>query len=115
MDTLPDRWLAQIASASTNDEIVALARDFAGQLTESERMRLPPKCLPPSFKSAPEVNDYALTLTRAQLAFRGALSSEIVLERLMLFYSKLAGRIALIERAARPRDPTPDVITRTRS
>jgi len=114
MASVPEHWLAQIAGASTNDEIVAIAREYAGALTEGERMRLPPNCLPPSFKSAEEVNDYALTLTRAQLSFRGAISSEVVLERLMLFFATLSGRYAQIERAARPRVPTPDVITRSR-
>jgi hypothetical protein len=115
MASVPDRWLSQIALAATTDEIVVLASNYAASLTEGERMRLPPNCLPPPFKSAQDVNGYALTLTRAHLSFRGALSSEILLERLMLFFATLSGRIAQIERFTRARGPVPDLRARTRS
>ena len=115
MASIPERWLSQIAAASTLDEIVVLASDYARSLTEGERMRLPPSCLPPPFKSAQDVNSYALTLTRAHLSFRGAISSEVVLERLMLFFAALSGRIAQIERITRSRSEVPDVTARTRS
>jgi len=105
MASVPERWLSEIAVASTTEEIVVIARDYASTLTESERMRLPPQCLPPPFKSVQDVSIYALTLTRAHLAFRGALSSEILLERLMLFFAALAGRNAQIERFTRARGP----------
>lgn len=115
MASVPDRWLSQIAAAATTEEIVVLASDYAHTLTEGERMRLPSNCLPPPFKSPQDVNAYALVLTRAHLAFRGALSSEILLERLMLFFATLSGRIAQIERFTRARGSVPDLRTRTRS
>jgi hypothetical protein len=116
MASVPDRWLSRIAIASTADEIVVLANDYAHSLTEGERMRLPPACLPPaSFTSAQDVNNYALTLTRAHLAFRGALSSEVLLERLMTFFATLSSRIAQIERITRSRAAEQDLKARTRS
>ena len=115
MASVPERWLSQIAVASTAEEIVVLATDYAHSLTEGERMRLPPSCLPPPFKSVQDVNGYALTLTRAHLSFRGALSSEILLERLMLFFATLSGRIAQIERITRSRSLEPDLKERSRS
>jgi hypothetical protein len=115
MASVPDRWLSRIAFAATTDEIVILASDYAHSLTEGERMRLPPNCLPPPFKSPQDVNGYALTLTRAHLTYRGALSCEILLERLTLFFSTLSGRIAQIERFTRARGPVPDLRSRTRS
>jgi len=115
MASVPDYWLTQIAGAATTQEVVGLARDYAEALTESERMRLPSSCLPPSLKSVQEVNEYALVLTRAHLAFRGALSSSLMLERLMLFFATASGRIAQIERISRTRSPTPDFNTQTGS
>jgi hypothetical protein len=115
MASVPDPWLSRIATASTTDQIVVLANDYAASLPEGERMRLPSSCLPPPFKSAQDVNGYALTLTRAHLAFRGALSNEILLERLMAFFSTLSGRIAQIERFTRARVSEPDLRARTRS
>ena len=109
MASVPDHWLTRIACAATTPEVVEIARDYAGALTESERMRLPSSCLPPSLKSVQEVNEYALALTRAHLAFRGALSSSLMLERLMLFFAAVSGRIAQIERISRTRSPTPDL------
>jgi len=115
--SLPDPaevWLARIGLAMRIDEVVELAREYVAELTESERMRLPSSCLPPSLKNAREVNDYALTLTRAQLAFRGPLASSLVLQRMTQFFATVSGRIAQIEHAARPRVPTPEVKERTR-
>ena len=115
--SLPDPsevWLARIGLAMNIDDVVELAREYVAELTESERMRLPSNCLPPPLKQARDVNDYALTLTRAQLTFRGPLASSVVLQRMTQFFATVSGRIAQIEHAARPRVPTPEIKERTR-
>ena len=94
---VPDHWLMRIGLAATSPDLIQVAREFVAEMTEAERMRLPSSLLPPPLKSPEDVNNYALSLTRAQLGFKGPLASGVVLDRLTVFFAAVSGRIAQLE------------------
>lgn len=96
---LSDRWLARIGFASSSGDVVELTREYVEELTEADRMRLPSSLLPPPMKSPQDVNDYALTLTRARLGFKGPLATGVLIGRLTVFFATVSGRLAQLESA----------------
>jgi hypothetical protein len=101
--SVPEQWLARISCASTPDDLVEVAREYVAEMTEAERMRLPSSCLPPPFKTARDVNDYALTLTRAHLQSSGSISTAVLIDRLMVFFATVSARLAQIQYVSRAR------------
>src|SRR5688572_31784572 len=97
----PGDWLIRIGFASSTGDVVELAREYCGQMTETERMRLPSALLPPPMKSPKDVNDYALNLARAQVSFNGAIATRVVLDRLTVFFASVSSRISQLEHVAR--------------
>jgi hypothetical protein len=91
--TLGEPWATRLATASA-PEIVALANEYVATWREDEVMRLPPGCVPPRMRTADDISSYALTLTRAQLAFAGPAATEALLERLAVFFLVAASRLA---------------------
>ena len=69
----------------------------------SDCSRLPPAVLSPEWLAFQDLNNYALTLTRAPLGFKGPLAIRSVLDRMMVFFASVAGRISQLEHMAKTR------------
>ena len=84
-----------------------VANDFIASWKEHELSRLPSGCLPPRMRTIEDINNYAFLLKQAQLGFAGSLSTEILLDRMAVFFRRASQRavnLAFIDRAPKVGD-----------
>ena len=66
------KWVQRLIAATSEGEIVEIAREFIATFSAGDIDRLPSACRPPRFYSAADVTAFALTLVRHDCIVDGA-------------------------------------------
>lgn len=92
--TLPQRWLGRLTAASTDRDVVAIAREYLATWGPEELARLPMEALPGRMQDPEHIGEYAFRLTQAHLSFSGTLAESLPLDRMMAFITYASSRLA---------------------
>jgi hypothetical protein len=87
-------WHGRLGQATTEPEVLAVAREFLATVTPYEVARLPEPLRPPKLTDASDVSAYAIDLVRMDLG--GALATQRALPRLANFFSRASTRLSTI-------------------
>ncbi len=82
-------WQQLLARASSESEVVTIARDFLTHLDYRELGQLPDACRPPMIRSASDVSSYAYELVRLDCK-----DGEPTLRTLASFFSEASIRLS---------------------
>ena len=85
-------WQRRLDAASSDAEVVAIARDFVAMLSANDLERLPEICRPPPLARGSDVAEYASILVRHHCSGDGA--THRLVDRLTGFFSAAARRQA---------------------
>lgn len=99
----------RFSSAASEFDVVELVRDYLGDWLPEELGRLPINCRPGKLRDADDLNDLALNLTRASIAFDVEPERLRTIEEMDAFVSEACYRLAAIER--RVPDYSPNYIS----
>jgi hypothetical protein len=83
-------WENRLGAATTEPEVVALAKDFLASFTPGEIARLPESCRPRKLFDADDVTNYAF-----ELAWRNCEDGGVI-ERFARFFSQASRRLSQI-------------------
>ena len=89
------RWLARLAAAKTQAEVLGLCRRYLSSMAAADRARLPIACRPIPIEDATDLSAYALQLVRYHCAVEDA--PAIVL-RMATFFAHANVRMAQLLR-----------------
>lgn len=89
---MPVSWQDRLDSASTEAEVIAVAREFVAQFSPSEIARLPNACRPGRFVDSDDITGYALDLVRYRC--EGGGDGEYTIQRLTAFFSSATARLS---------------------
>jgi hypothetical protein len=87
-------WQERLEEASSEAEVVEVARDFLAAFTPAEMALLPPECRPGKFFEANDVTSYAFALVRHHCG-DDAETAELV-HKLARFFSNASTRLSQI-------------------
>lgn len=87
-------WHGRLHEAVTEEDVVAIVRDYVALWSPEELGRMPPELRPGKFVDGEDVNSFALALVQAQMG-RGT-ESEDLLHKLGAFFSNASLRLAQI-------------------
>jgi len=96
-DSPPD-WLSVILAASCEEEVVSTALDYLATWSPQEIARLPLDCQPGRIRDGVDIGNLAFVLARAHCFFDGIERDKALLEKLMVFFTHAATRVAQIQR-----------------
>ena len=102
MEFLPERWLARLSAATTEPEVLSIARDYVATWSALELSRLPEDAIPGRIHDPEHISDYAYRLTQAHL-FAGSLTDSLLLDRMMVFFTHASARLSQIAHASKVR------------
>ena len=85
-------WQERLSNASTEAEVVDVARDYVAQFTPEEIGRLPEPCKPTKMVDARDVAEFALALMRHHCDDGQEASTPI--HRLSVFFSNASVRVS---------------------
>lgn len=88
------RWRADLDAATSNKEVLDLARDFLAFLSRDDFLSLPVSCRLPVPTSVEEIAQYALQLLRESLSFHADETSTRVLQEMSEFFSAANARLS---------------------
>ena len=91
---MPTTWQDQLSSASTEAEVVDVARDFIARFTPQEIASLPDPCKPGKIVDGQDVCDYAFALVRHHCD--DGQGSTTPMHRLAAFFSNASARVSQI-------------------
>ena len=91
------QWPNVLDGARTEQDVVAIVREYMATWGPEELGRLPPACRPGKINDAEDISDLAFCLTSAHLAFSGSLADRLLLERLMGFFTHAGTRLAALQ------------------
>lgn len=92
---MPLTWQQRLANASTESEVVDVARDFIAQFSPYEIVTLPPQCRPPGkIHDSSDVTEYAFALVRHRCDDGEGVTSAV--HKLADFFSHAAVRLSQI-------------------
>jgi hypothetical protein len=83
-------WENRLATATTEPEVVTLAKDFLASFTPGEIARLPESCRPRKLFDADDVTNYAF-----DLAWQNCEDGDVI-ERFARFFSQASRRLSQI-------------------
>lgn len=95
------RWQSLIQSAPDEDAVLALVRRYLGTLIDDEIARLPANCRPSLPSTRDEVSSWAVTLTRAEMNFRGEPGTAALMQQLAVVFSEASQRFAQLAQQKR--------------
>jgi hypothetical protein len=87
------RWLAELSTADTVPDVIAIARSFVETWSASEILRLPFYCRPGRIADAKHIQELAFLLERAHENFQGRLVDGLVLDRMLAFFAEASSAI----------------------
>jgi hypothetical protein len=90
----PADWLSLILDSSSEEEVTSTARDYLAAWSPEELHRLPKECLPGRIRDGEDVGVFAFVLAHAHCFFRGANRDKNLLEKMMVFFTHAATRVA---------------------
>jgi hypothetical protein len=100
----PPDWLSLILAASSERGVTATSRDYLASWSPEEILRLPLDCRPGRIRDGEDISNFAFQLARTHCFYRGSESDRNLLEKIMVFFTHAATRIAQL-RAPRLPDP----------
>lgn len=89
---MPLTWQDQLSGATTEAQVVDVARDYLAQFTPEEIGALPDPCQPRKIVDAQDISEYALTLVRHHCD--DGQGSTTPIHRLAAFFSNAAVRVS---------------------
>ena len=99
---VPVTWQDRLNSATTEREVVAVARDYVAGLTPGDVERLPEPCRPGKFFDAQDITSYAFALVRHDCSVDGATFR--LVQKLSDFFSKASMQLAKIMASSNVQD-----------
>jgi hypothetical protein len=87
-------WLERLETATSEGEIVEIAREYIGTLSAGDIERLPKPCRPPRFFTGADVTGFSDTLVRHDCIVDGATAR--LVGRMCDFFSAAALRLAAL-------------------
>jgi hypothetical protein len=84
-------WQARLDAAASEQQVVAVAREYMATLSAGDLSRLPEPCRPGSFQCGQDVSDYGFALVRHHCITDGA--SARLVTRLSDFVSRAEARL----------------------
>ena len=95
------RWQGLIQSAPDEAAVLALVRRYLGTLADVEVERLPANCRPSLPSTRDEICSWALTLTRAEMGFKGEAGTAALMQQLAVVFSEASQRFAQLAQLRR--------------
>jgi hypothetical protein len=89
---MPSTWQERLSGATTEAEVVSVARDYVAQFTPEEIGHLPEPCKPTKIVDGADVSEYALTLMRHHCD--DGEGSTTPIHRLSAFFSNASVRLS---------------------
>lgn len=96
----------RLHSATSESDVVELVRDYLGDWRPEELARLPLDCRPGKLRDSEDLNDLALSLTRASICFDVEPEQLRTIEEMDAFLTQACQRLAQIERRLPDYSPT---------
>lgn len=96
----PPDWLSLLLASSSEEEVLSTARDYLATWSPQEIFRLPKECRPGRMRDGEAVSTIAFQITRAHCLGRPNVGDERYLEKMMVFFSHAATRIAQLQACA---------------
>jgi hypothetical protein len=90
----PPDWLSLILAASSEAEVTSTTRDYLASWSPPEISRLPKDCRPGRIRDGVDINNFAFVLARAHCFQEAAPRNMPLLEKMMVFFTHAARRIA---------------------
>ena len=100
-DLLPPDWRGVIRSAASEEELVAITRDYLACWSPEEIARLPIECRPGRVRDGQDIGRWAFELTSSHLGGAVPPEDEPLLLKIMLFVSEAGERLAKLKAAQR--------------
>ena len=97
-------WRTQLKSATTEREVLSVARAFLAEWPKAEIDSLPVRAWPARVATRDDLLSHAVTLAQLHARFDGAAASLPGLQELLLFFTHAAVRIAKLSAAAQAHD-----------
>lgn len=97
---MPLSWQNRLDSASTEGEVVDIAKDFMAQFDRHEIQQLPEACRPGKFFDANDVTTYAFALVRRDCG--AAPETAEMVHRLAGFFSNASIRLSQLMACSNP-------------
>ena len=95
------RWQGLIQTAPDEGAVLALVRRYLGTLADSEISRLPANCRPTLPSTRDEIASWAVTLTRAELGFKGDAETRGLMQQMAVVFSEASQRFAQLAQQRR--------------
>jgi hypothetical protein len=92
----PPDWLTLILASSSEEEVASTARDYLATWSPEEIFRLPRDCRPGRIRFGEDISTYAFQLARAHCFHTGSDEEDDLLEKMMVFFTHAATRVAQI-------------------
>jgi hypothetical protein len=63
-----DRWESDLASATSEGDVIYVVRDYGALLSRQDMAKLPVECRPPAIRGVDDISDWALEMLRRKLS-----------------------------------------------
>lgn len=90
------RWRTHLKSATTEDAVVSLVRDYLGEWDPEEVDSLPPHVWPGEIRDRADIMSWMFRIGEVHGKFRGASTALMRLQELLLFFTHAAVRVTQI-------------------
>lgn len=94
------RWRTHLKSATTEDGVVGLVRDYLREWDREEIESLPPQTWPAEIRDRSDIMSWMFRIGEVHSRFRGAATALMRLQELLLFFTHAAVRVTQIAAAA---------------
>lgn len=95
------RWQSLIQAAPTDDAVLALVRRYLGTLSDGQIARLPENCRPTLPDTREQVGSWAVTVARAEMAFKGDAEATALMQQMAVVFSEASQRFAQLAQQKR--------------
>jgi hypothetical protein len=90
------RWRTHLKSATTEQAVVALVRDYLGEWDREEVASLPDAAWPTTIRSRTDIMSWMFRIGEIHSKFRGPAAALMRLQELLLFFTHAAVRVTQI-------------------
>jgi hypothetical protein len=94
----PPDWLRLVLASTSEAEVTSTTRDYLAAWLPQEIARLPKECWPGRIRDGVDISNLAFVLARAHCFHTGPERDKALLEKMMVFFTHAATRIARIQR-----------------
>jgi hypothetical protein len=93
----PPDWLSLVLASSDEAKLAATARDYLASWSPEEVFQLPKECRPGRIRDGEDISHYAFQLARAHCLRRPGGRDHRLLEKMMVFFTHAATRVAQVQ------------------